>query len=575
MESSRDQIEEIKSRLDIVDVIGKYLPLKKAGKNYTAKCPFHTEKTPSFMVSPELQRYKCFGCGENGDIFTFVQKIENIDFPEALEKLAKEAGITLTRQKANTFFERLEEINRKAAIYFYKQLKEPKNIQALHYVKEERGITDESIKNFGIGYAPGGLGLLDYIQKENKYSKSELLQSGLFVEKEGKLRSKFFKRIMFPIRSSTGKVIAFTGRVLPGNEFGPKYMNSPETPIYHKKDNLYGQYESRQEARKQDLIILCEGTTDVISAHQIGVKNIVAPLGTSLTKEQLEKVSKLTKNVLFLFDSDSAGQKALERAFVLSQELSLNTYAATTAPYKDIDEMIKTDPEKFKKIISKKLDAYTYLLTQFIASRDINRYEDYQQIVSWIEKMLSNVKNPTLLHYYSQKTFKITKIEPLKRLDMTPVSHQTKNSGITSSKIATHEEDFLQQLLFQNGLYSVENLDLKFFEDERVKEIITYIKENPNATREEILKNFDDNDRIKELIENTIFSFSKEESSTQDLLNMYNTIIRDYFARKEREYGVKIATAEETGNIKESERLLKEFQALTKEKQKYEQSSRL
>jgi len=575
MESSRDQIEEIKSRLDIVDVIGKYLPLKKAGKNYTAKCPFHTEKTPSFMVSPELQRYKCFGCGENGDIFTFVQKIENIDFPEALEKLAKEAGITLTRQKANTFFERLEEINRKAAIYFYKQLKDPKNIQALHYVKEERGITDESIKNFGIGYAPGGLGLLDYIQKENKYSKSELLQSGLFVEKEGKLRSKFFKRIMFPIRSSTGKVIAFTGRVLPGNEFGPKYMNSPETPIYHKKDNLYGQYESRQEARKQDLIILCEGTTDVISAHQIGVKNIVAPLGTSLTKEQLEKVSKLTKNVLFLFDSDSAGQKALERAFVLSQELSLNTYAATTAPYKDIDEMIKTDPEKFKKIIFKKLDAYTYLLTQFIASRDINRYEDYQQIVSWIEKMLSNVKNPTLLHYYSQKTFKITKIEPLKRLDMTPVSHQTKNSGITSSKIATHEEDFLQQLLFQNGLYSVENLDLKFFEDERVKEIITYIKENPNATREEILKNFDDNDRIKELIENTIFSFSKEESSTQDLLNMYNTIIRDYFARKEREYGVKIATAEETGNIKESERLLKEFQALTKEKQKYEQSSRL
>lgn len=575
MESSRDQIEEIKSRLDIVDVIGKYLPLKKAGKNYTTKCPFHTEKTPSFMVSPELQRYKCFGCGENGDIFTFVQKIENVDFPEALEKLAKEAGVTLTRQKANTFFERLEEINRKAAIYFYKQLKDPKNIQALNYVKEERGITDESIKNFGIGYAPGGLGLLNYIQKENKYSKSELLQSGLFVEKEGKLRDKFFKRIMFPIRSSTGKVIAFTGRVLPGNEFGPKYMNSPETPIYHKKDNLYGQYESRQEARKQDLIILCEGTTDVISAHQIGVKNIVAPLGTSLTKEQLEKVSKLTKNILFLFDSDSAGQKALEKAFVLSQELSLNTYAASTAPYKDIDEMIKTDPEKFKKIILKKLDAYTYLLTQFVASRNINRYEDYQQIVSWIERMLSNVKNPTLLHYYFQKTFKITKIEPLKKLDITPVSHQTKKRLVTTSKITTHEEDFLQLLLFQNGLYPVENFDLKFFEDERVKKIIAYIKENPNATREEILKNFDDNDGIKELIENAIFSFSLEKSSTQDLLDMYNTIIRDYFARKEREYGVKIATAEETGNIKESERLLKEFQALTKEKQKYEQSSRL
>ena len=575
MESSRDQIEEIKSRLDIVDVIGKYLPLKKAGKNYTARCPFHTEKTPSFMVSPELQRYKCFGCGENGDIFTFVQKIENIDFPETLEKLAKEAGITLTRQKVNTLFERLQEINRKAAIYFFRQLKDPKNIQALKYVKEVRGLTDESIKNFGIGYSPGGPGLLDYIQKENKYSKDELLQSGLFVEKEGKLRGKFFKRIMFPIRSSTGRVIAFTGRILPGNDFGPKYMNSPETPIYHKKDNLYGQYESRQAARKEDLIIMCEGTTDVISAHQIGVKNIVAPLGTSLTKEQLEKASKLTKNILFLFDSDSAGQKALERAFILSQELSLNTYAATTSPYKDIDEMIKEDSEKFKNLIFKKLDAYTYLFTQFIASKDINRYEDYEVIVSWVQKMLSNVKNPEARFYYSQKSFNITKIEPLKNIDGIRVSRRIRENQAMTSKSANIEEKFLQQLLFQNSLYIVENFDLKFFEDERVKEVMVYIKENPNTTREEILKKFKENDTIKELIENTIFSFSKEEGSSEELDEMYHAIIRNYFTRKEREYNVKIATAEETGNIKDSERLFKEFQILTKEKQKYEQDNRL
>ena len=575
MESSRDQIEEIKNRLDIVDVIGKYLSLKKAGKNYTAKCPFHTEKTPSFTVSQELQRYKCFGCGENGDIFTFVQKIENIDFPETLEKLAKEAGVTLTRQKVNTFFERLQEINKISAIYFFRQLKDPKNIQALKYVKEERGLTEESIKNFGIGYSPGGFGLLDYIQKENKYSKDELLQSGLFVEKEGKLREKFFKRIMFPIRSSTGRVIAFTGRILPGNDFGPKYMNSPETPLYHKKDNLYGQYESRQAARKEDLLIMCEGTTDVISAHQAGFKNIVAPLGTALTKEQLEKASKLTKNILFLFDSDNAGQKALERAFILSQELSLNTYAATTAPYKDVDEMIKADPEKFKNIIFKKLDAYTYLFTQFIASKDINRYEDYDMIVSWVQKMLSNVKNPTARFYYSQKSFNITKVEPLKKLDGIRVSRKIWENQAIASKSANIEEKFLQQLLFQNSLYIVENFDLKFFEDDRVKEIIAYIKENPQTTREGILKNFKENDTMKELIENTIFSFSKEEGSSEELEEMYHTIIRNYFIRKEKEYNVKIATAEESGNTKESERLLNEFQILTKEKQKYEQNSRL
>lgn len=392
MDSSRDQIEEIKSRLDIVDIVGKYVALKSAGKNFSGRCPFHAEKTPSFIVSPELQRYKCFGCGESGDIFNFIQKIENIDFPETLEKLAKEAGVTLVKKRSNTQFQRLEDINQKAAIYFFKQLKDKKNSPALEYI-HKRGITDDSIQKFGIGYAPGGIGLLEYIQSKEKYSKSELLQSGLFVEKEGKLRGKFFKRIMFPIRSSSAKVIAFTGRVLPGNEYGPKYMNSPETPIYHKSDNLYGQYESRQQSRKEDFIILCEGTTDVISAHQIGVENIVAPLGTALTKEQLAKVSKLSKNVLFLFDSDSAGQKAVEKAFILAQELSLNTYATNTSPYKDIDEMIEKEPKKFKSLVKKRVDAYTYLLTEYIKNKNLNKFEDYRRIVSWMESTLSHVKN--------------------------------------------------------------------------------------------------------------------------------------------------------------------------------------
>jgi DNA primase len=320
---------------------------------------------------------------------------------------------------------------------------------------------------------------------------------------------------------------------------------------------------------------MCEGTTDVISAHQAGFKNIVAPLGTALTKEQLEKASKLTKNILFLFDSDSAGQKALERAFILSQELSLNTYAATTAPYKDVDEMIKADPDKFKNVIFKKLDAYTYLFTQFIASKDINRYEDYDMIVSWVQNMLSNVKNPAARFYYSQKSFNITKIEPLKKLDGIRVSRKIWENQAIASKSANIEEKFLQQLLFQNGLYIVENFDLKFFEDDRGKEIIAYIKENPETTREGILKNFKENDTMKELIENTIFSFSKEQGSSEELEEMYHTIIRNYFIRKEKEYNVKIATAEESGNTKESERLLNEFQILTKEKQKYEQNSRL
>jgi len=574
MDSSRDQIEEIRNRLDIVDIVGKYVQLKQAGKNHSGRCPFHVEKTPSFIVSPELQRYKCFGCGESGDIFNFVQKIENIDFPETLEKLAKEAGITLRKQNVNTESQRLEEINKRAAIYFFKELKNDRNAKVLEYV-HSRGITDESIQSFGIGYSPGGFGLLDFIQKENKYSKAELLSSGLFVEKEGKLKGKFFKRVMFPIRSSSGKVIAFTGRILPDNDFGPKYMNSPETPIYHKKENLYGQYESRQETRKQDFVIMCEGTTDVISAHQIGIKNIVAPLGTALTKEQLEKISKLTKNILFLFDSDAAGQGALEKAFVLSQELSLNTYATNTLPYKDIDEMIRDNSKKFKSLVKKRIDAYTYLLTQYIGDKNLNKFEDYRRTVSWMERMLSFVKNRSNLLFYVKSSYSITKIKPFEKGLNKGVSETSKNCGFPIPQKASKEALFLQLFLFQKNLNSEVKFNLEFFEDEKIKEILSFVSQNPNCQREDILKNFEENSIIKGIIEDSIFSFSQGESNIEEIENIYNSIVREHYQRKEHDYSIKIASAEQMGNSKESEKLLKEFQDLTKEKQKYEQSNRL
>lgn len=574
MDSSRDQIEEIKSRLDIVDIVGKYVALKIAGKNFSGRCPFHAEKTPSFIVSPELQRYKCFGCGESGDIFNFIQKIENIDFPETLEKLAKEAGVTLVKKRSNTQFQRLEDINKKAAIYFFKQLKDKKNSPALEYI-HKRGITDDSIQKFGIGYAPGGIGLLEYIQSKEKYSKSELLQSGLFVEKEGKLRGKFFKRIMFPIRSSSAKVIAFTGRVLPGNEYGPKYMNSPETPIYHKSDNLYGQYESRQQSRKEDFIILCEGTTDVISAHQIGVENIVAPLGTALTKEQLAKVSKLSKNVLFLFDSDSAGQKAVEKAFILAQELSLNTYATNTSPYKDIDEMIEKEPKKFKSLVKKRVDAYTYLLTEYIKNKNLNKFEDYRRIVSWMESTLSHVKNRSNFLFYVKSSVNITKVEPFKSGSNKAFSDHEAKSEKFGIKRSSKDAIFLQSLLFQQNFKVLKNFDLKFFENEKILEILSFVSQNPKITREELIEKYKEDPVIKPLIEDSIFSFSKGESNIEELSNIYDSIVKSYFVRKEEDFRVKIASAEQLGNIKQSVKLFKEFQDLIKEKQNYEKNSRL
>lgn len=574
MDSDRNQIEEIKSRLDIVDIVGKYVQLKQAGKNFSGLCPFHSEKTPSFIVSPELQRYKCFGCGAAGDIFNFVQNLEHIDFPETLEKLAKEAGVQLVKKKDNTRYARLEEINKKAAIFFYRSLLDSKNIKALEYVKK-RGITDESIKNFGIGFSSDSKGLLDFIQKETKYSKDELLRSGIFVEKEGKLKSKFFLRVMFPIRSSSGKVIAFTGRILPGNDFGPKYMNSPETEIYHKKDNLYGQYESRQEIRKKDLAIVCEGTTDVIAAHQIGVKNIVAPLGTALTKEQLVKISKLSKNILFLFDNDSAGQQALERGFLLSQELGLSTFAANTSPYKDIDELISKDPELFSKIIKKRIDTFTYLLTEFIKEKNLNKLQDYQKTVSWVERMLRNEAISTNRDFYVKKAYQIGKIKIVNKRALQQYNRENFAPGENSNKKIPREAVYMQQLLFFEEIKIPKYHDIEYFKDyPDIYKILLYINKKGKTTRANLLKHFEDT-TLKQIIENAIFSFSGKDTNSSELDDIYNNIVKDYFSKKEKEYNVKIAIAEAKGEQKESEKLLSEYQNLTKEKQKYEQNSKL
>ena len=574
MDSNREQIEEVRSRLDVVDIIGKYVHLKQAGKNFSGLCPFHSEKTPSFIVSPELQRYKCFGCGTSGDIFNFVQNIEHIDFLETFEKLAKEAGVKILKHKENSKYTRLEDINRKAAIFFYKSLLNPKNVKAREYVKN-RGITDESIKAFGIGFASDSNGLLNFIQKGTKYSKDELLHSGIFVEKEGTLKSKFFLRIMFPIRSSSGKVIAFTGRVLPNNDFGPKYMNSPETEIYHKKDNLYGQYESRQEIRKQDLAIVCEGTTDVIAAHQIGVKNIVAPLGTALTKEQIIKIAKLSKNILFLFDNDSAGQKALERGFLLSQGLSLSTFAANTAPYKDIDELISKEPKLFSKIVKKRIDTFTYLLTEFIKDKDLSKLQDYQKSVSWVESMLKNEVVSTSRDFYVEKARQIGKISIARKRALQQHNHDRFPSGENSNRHMQRELVYIQQLLFSKEIKIPKYHDIEYFKDyEDVYKILLYITKKSQTTRVEILKHFEDTS-LKRIIEDVIFSFSEKAGSSNELDDIYNNIVKDYFSRKEKDYNVKIATAEARGEQKESERLLSEYQNLTKEKQKYEQNSKL
>ncbi|MCD4756037.1 DNA primase [bacterium] len=565
MDGNRIQIEEIRNRIDIVNEISKYVQLKPAGKNFSGLCPFHNEKTPSFIVSPELQRYKCFGCGESGDIFTFIQNIENIDFPETLDKLAKEAGIILKKPKINTHLAKLYEINTLAARYFYKQLKKDK--KALEYMKS-RGFNDDSIFKFGVGYASGGYQLLDFLQKgSTKFNKKELLDSGLFTLKNDKLRSKFFKRIMFPIRSSSGKVLGFSGRILPEYDKGPKYMNTPGTPIFHKKENIFGQYESRKAIRKEDLVILCEGQTDVISAHQHGIENIVAPLGTALTIEQLTNLSKLTKNFLFLFDSDSAGQTAMQRAFKLISELNLQAYAASPEPFADIDEMLLENPKLLKTLIKKKTNLFSFLFSKKVENLDSRDYTDIATTLKWTKKLLSEVKLPSLRSSYVEELlnrnyFDSENIEGIRRdllgTNTQYIQTQTKEKQKKSTNIS-RQEKLLCAILIPEEISIPKNFKLKYFTDSDVKKVLNHIKKEKEVTREQLLKG-----DFKEYVENAIFNFSQIDDK-EEIDTLYNLIKKDYYITKEKELKSKIAIAETQGDTKKSIKLLQQFLKLTKE----------
>lgn len=568
MTSSDNQIEEIKNRLDIVNVIGKYVKLKQTGKNYVGLCPFHNEKTPSFVVSPDIQRYKCFGCLESGDIFNFLQKIENIDFPEALEKLAKEAGVELKKQEGFSKYKILEEINYKATRYYYNQLKENKN--AMDYL-EERGFNKESIKNFGLGYAPKKPELKKYLLRTKNYSQRQLLDSGLFTLKDKVVKEKFYDRIMFPIRSTRGQVLGFTGRVLPGNDWGPKYMNSPDTPIFHKKENLFGQYESRQEIRKKDLAILCEGSTDVVSAHQYGIKNIVAPLGTGLTKEQLEKLSKTTKNILFFFDSDKAGQDALIRGFKIASELGLVPYAASPEPYKDIDELLQKETKLMRRKITNKAEAFSFILSNYLENKNLNRLEDVNRVKNFIGSLISSVPDKTLLNLYKQKSTNLTKLDLFEERAEKPYKYGRKEpSHQLHMKVADNKgyREYLQLLLLLDKIDEEFLVDKKYIIPTPLQQLYIEILKNYKEGREKLYSILHETEGITEIFEDIIFNLTaipeKEEEIKEELKKLASRVESLYLKEQQRILSQKVAIAEEKRDTKEAEKYLKELAHINK-----------
>ena len=364
MRYSDDIIEEVRMKNDIVDVVSQYVKLTRKGSSYFGLCPFHNEKTPSFSVTPSKQMYYCFGCGAGGNVFNFVMEYENYSFGEALSHLADRAGVQLprieysseAREKAKQR-EALLEINRQAAQYFYYQLRRESGQIGYRYLTD-RGLSDETIRKFGLGYSDKFSDDLYKFLKGKGYGDDQLRNSGLFnVDERHGMYDKFWNRVIFPIMDVNNRVIGFGGRVMGDGK--PKYLNSPETKIFDKSRNLYGLNVARTS--RKPYLILCEGYMDVISMHQSGFTNAVASLGTSLTSGHASLLKRYTQEVLLLYDSDEAGVKAALRAIPILREAGINSRVVDLKPHKDPDEFIKTEgAEAFQQRLDQARDSFMF-----------------------------------------------------------------------------------------------------------------------------------------------------------------------------------------------------------------------
>ena len=395
-----DIVEEVRSQNDIVDVISQYVGLKKSGNSYKCCCPFHTEKTPSFTVSRDKQMYYCFGCGAGGNVYTFVMKYENLTFPEAIDMLAKRAGVTLPEKelsqeekKQMSRRQTLFEVNRSAAAYFHFLLTKTERGKLGYKYYKDRGFTDETINSFGLGYADIYRDDLYKYLKSKGFSDDIMRDAGLvdFDERYGP-KDRFWNRVIVPITDINGKIIAFGGRVL--GDAKPKYLNTKETDIFNKSRNLFAMNIARHSRRKG--IILCEGYMDVIAMHQAGFDNAVASLGTAFTEQQASLIKRYTKDVYLAYDSDGAGTNAAMRAIGILRQQEMSQRIVSLKPYKDPDEFIKNlGSESYEERLKQAVTGRIFEINNIVSQFDMDNPEEKTQFMKEAAKLLAGIEDIT------------------------------------------------------------------------------------------------------------------------------------------------------------------------------------
>ena len=408
----REVVEAIKDRSDIVDLIGTYVPPKRAGSNYGGLCPFHSEKTPSFTVFPDNQSFFCFGCEAGGDAFSFIMRVENLDYPGAVEFLAKRSGVELPtdgrEERRGVSRKRVFEMNLIAARFWRDCLFDPViGKTGMEYLTEKRGLPLSIIRRFGMGYAPNDFGALTAVLRGNGFTDEEMKEAFLcgISQKSGRAFDMFRDRVMFPVIDNTGNVIAFSGRDVGGQD-SRKYVNSSDTPAFQKRRNLFALNFAKNHCAEQ--LILCEGNIDVVSLHAAGFENAVASLGTALTDEQARVLAKYTKQVVLAYDSDEAGQRAAHRAMGIFAKVGLDVRILQMQGAKDPDEYIKKfGAEKFRQLVKSSRTGFEFKLQSVLAKHDLNipdeKIKAAAELCSIIARVYSSAEREVYIHAVAER----------------------------------------------------------------------------------------------------------------------------------------------------------------------------
>ncbi len=557
-------VDQIKSKIDIVTLVGSYIKLDKAGSNYKGKCPFHNEKTPSFFVSPDRGSFYCFGCQAKGDIFTFVQEFEGLDFIGALKVLADRAGVKLEQYDKGDKpeKERLYSVLEQAAFFYEKQLSENKN--AREYL-QSRSIADKTIKDFRIGFVRlEWRDLYEYLL-ERGITPEDMLSVGLIKRKEGAKDSyydTFRGRIMFPISDSSGRIVGFSGRILVPDDKSPKYLNSPETELFNKSEILFGLDKAKKDIRLKDYSILVEGQMDLVMLHQVGIVNTVASSGTALSENHLVKLRRLSNRIIMAYDGDSAGFSASDRSSKIALSLGMELKIAPMPEGKDPADLAKEDQEKLKEALKNSkhiIDFYTdSLLSQNLPSRELGQ-EIRKHVLPYIAQLPSTIERSHFIKNIAHKTFIKEEAlwDDLKKVNVNSEVSSSKEKETPSAmkRIEAIERKVVGVIMWLRAnktedLSAVDTVDI----EKRVKMIF-------GDRLEQLLDSFD-KDRELLLFETEAY-YNNKANLSRDLEELVIGLEEEYL---KKEFGlamIQLQKAEQTKNSSEILKYLEECQRLS------------